>query len=450
MDMTTELSKEFDNTMIVPLPSSHLPDELSTLNMYGMQIKVAIHKMMMEHATSKSGMNPNDISGDVFGAMKGKEAFYGHVVSRRDADTDSLVGAIGCASEIVLAVPSQTVEMNTVNDGGQPLFTADGDDGGGGDGVSLGDNTEDEPMTVLAKGCFRFVVKEVTQTFPYPIAIVDELLDNPPGSSSSSSSAVVQEVVQSKDNEDEFDSDDDDDDDDDYDDMYAHLTPSELVPRTLSAMKAITDQKINKKPMNLSPLERSILESQQGNGNNMSPDLMQGMANTMAQNQAEEMGAVFDIFVSSLIDIAPMPVDRYYAVALMAAELADVDNAARKQILTMVDGVERLRFVLEKLEETISLGQAKKLTEDIVDKSDEGSKDLKIGEPTLPNWAKSITKGVEVEYFWSEQDGWCKGTVVEEPMKIVDELIITILFEDGETHRVPFRGDEKARWRPAS
>jgi predicted DNA-binding protein YlxM (UPF0122 family) len=377
MDMTTESSKEFDDSMIVPLPSSHLPDELSTLNMYGMQIKVAIHKMMMEQATSKTGINPNDISGDIFGAMKGKEAFYGHVVARTEPGSDTLIGAIGCASEIVLAVPSQTVEMNNVS-GGQPLFTAD-------DGVSPGDNTEDAPMTVLAKGCFRFVVKEVTQTFPYPIAIVDELLDDPPGSSSSSSSsssAVVQ--VQSEDDEHENDSDDEDDeDDDDYDDMYAHLTPSELVPRTLSAMKAITDQKINKKPMNLSPLEQSILESQQGNnnggnGNNMSPDIMQGMANTMAQNQAEEMGAVFDIFVSSLIDIAPMPVDRYYAVALMAAELAGVDNAARKQILTTIDGVERLRFVLEKLEETISLGQAKKLTEDIVDKSDEGSKDLKV------------------------------------------------------------------------
>ena len=75
---------------------------------------------------------------------------------------------------------------------------------------------------------------------------------------------------------------------------------------------------------------------------------------------------------------------------------------------------------------------------------------MKVGEPTLPIWAKSMTKGARVEYYWSEQDGWCSGTIAEDPIKIVDELIVTILFDDGETHRVPFRGDEKARWRPAS
>ena len=32
---------------------------------------------------------------------------------------------------------------------------------------------------------------------------------------------------------------------------------------------------------------------------------------------------------------------------------------------------------------------------------------------------------------------------------VVDELIITVLFEDGYTHKLPFQGDEKARWRPA-
>jgi hypothetical protein len=31
--------------------------------------------------------------------------------------------------------------------------------------------------------------------------------------------------------------------------------------------------------------------------------------------------------------------------------------------------------------------QAKKITEEIVEQSDEGSKDLQVGTPTLPPWA---------------------------------------------------------------
>mmetsp|Transcript_4400 Transcript_4400/g.11086 ORF Transcript_4400/g.11086 Transcript_4400/m.11086 type:complete len:86 (-) Transcript_4400:165-422(-) len=44
----------------------------------------------------------------------------------------------------------------------------------------------------------------------------------------------------------------------------------------------------------------------------------------------------------------------------------------------------------------------------------------------------------------------CEGTVVEDPIQIADELILTIHFgDDDSTHKVPFSPDEKARWRPA-
>jgi len=65
----------------------------------------------------------------------------------------------------------------------------------------------------------------------------------------------------------------------------------------------------------------------------------------------------------------------------------------------------------------------------------------------IPPWAKSITKGTKIEYYWSEKDGWLAGTVVDSTM-ILDELIITILFSDGETERIKFDPEEKARWRP--
>jgi hypothetical protein len=69
-----------------------------------------------------------------------------------------------------------------------------------------------------------------------------------------------------------------------------------------------------------------------------------------------------------------------------------------------------------------------RITEEIVEQNDEGSKDLQVGTPTLPPWAKSIKKGTKREYFWNEIEGWCKGYVSEDPLMVVDELIITVLF----------------------
>ena len=37
---------------------------------------------------------------------------------------------------------------------------------------------------------------------------------------------------------------------------------------------------------------------------------------------------------------------------------------------------------------------------------------------------------------------------MEDPVAIDNEMIVTVKFEDGETHKLPFSGDEKARWRP--
>mmetsp|Transcript_6134 Transcript_6134/g.9015 ORF Transcript_6134/g.9015 Transcript_6134/m.9015 type:complete len:212 (-) Transcript_6134:158-793(-) len=207
-------------------------------------------------------------------------------------------------------------------------------------------------------------------------------------------------------------------------------------------MKAIVDQRLATKPKTISPLEQSILEE-----SGVSSDIAMRQADAK-RNQAEEMAANFDVFISSLLDIAPTRSERLYAVAIMAAEFAGLENDTRRKILSSVDGVGRLRVVLAAAEKRISMVQAKKLTEEITNDTDEGSKDLLVGEPTLPPWAKNLKKGTSVDYFWSEVDGWCTGEVTEDPVMIVDELIVTVLFDDGETHRLPFRGDEKVRWRP--
>jgi Lon protease-like protein len=54
---------------------------------------------------------------------------------------------------------------------------------------------EDSSMTVLCKGAYRFVVKKVLKTFPYPIAIVDELIDETPENTEEASDLVRRTMV---------------------------------------------------------------------------------------------------------------------------------------------------------------------------------------------------------------------------------------------------------------
>jgi hypothetical protein len=72
-----------------------------------------------------------------------------------------------------------------------------------------------------------------------------------------------------------------------------------------------------------------------------------------------------------------------------------------------------------------------------------------VGTLQLPPWSRQITKGMKIAYYWNEEWEWCEGEVVEDPVMVVDELLITMRFADGEVHRLPFHPDEKARWRPA-
>ncbi len=377
--------------------------------------------MMIQDTVSKIDvLSPGELLGSR------AEPMYGHIVSK--SEDGSLVGGIGCAAEIVVATPSNEMQIQTISDDSELAVKADFDEEAGGEDMLVGSG--EEPMTVLAKGSFRFVVKEVVQSFPYPIAIVDELLDEEP---------VESAPIEYNDFEDTYENEDDDDDDDeDY--IYNSIDSSELIPRTLRTMKAIVDQKLSSKPKAMTPLEEQILKESGIEG---------GMdKNIIERNQAEEMAAIFDIFTSSLIDIAPNRIDRLFAVGMLAAEFSDLDNSARNQVITTLDGVARLRLVLKYAEKKVSMVAAKKITEEIVDQSDEDSKDLKVGTPSLPPWAKQIRKGTKLEYYWNEAEGWCKGEVAEDPVMVVDELIITVLFEDGETVKLPFQGDEKARWRP--
>jgi Lon protease-like protein len=373
-----------------PLPSAHLPDELTTVHVYGMQLTRPVHQMVIDEVMAR-GEN-------VIGVGTAAERAFGHIAYK--PLKDSLVGAIGCSAQVLMVAPTQ-----------EDAVLAEG---------------ETAPMVVLCRGSYRFIVREVVKTIPFPVAIVDELLDDEP----MLAPAEIDDSVE----------DDEDEEDDDEDDEYADLSPSELVERTLLAMKEHVDQQMNVLERDMTPLEQSIVED-------TSTDL-----DMNAQKQAaEETAAVFSVFQSSLIDFAPTPTQIYYSVAMMASELTNLNNNARREFLRTTNGVERLRLVLGVMEEMVGMTRARKMANEITEVTDEDSKDLKVGEPVMPPWAKSIQKGARLEYYWNEEWGWSEGEVVEDPVMVVNELILTVHFDqedDGTVHKLPFTPDDKVRWRP--
>jgi Lon protease-like protein len=395
LDLTE--SQEKYNEHMQPLPSAHLPDELTTVHVYGMQLTRPVHQMVVEETVNR-GEN-------VIGVGTAAERAFGHIAYK--PLKDSLVGAIGCTAQVLMVAPTSPEEIESLKEG------------------------EMAPMTVLCRGSYRFIVREVIKTIPFPVAIVDELIDDEP--TIGPTSTETDEDVEDEDDE-------EDDDDEDEDDVYADLTPSELVQRTLMAMKTHVDQQVNILERDMTPLEQSIVQDS-------STDL-----DMNAQRQAaEETSAVFSTFAASLPDIAPTPGQIYFTVAMMAAELSNLNNNARRAFLRTTNGVERLRLVLGVMEEMVGMSRARKMASEITEETDEDSKDLKVGEPVLPPWAKSIRKGARLEYYWNEEWGWSEGEVVEDPVMVVNELLLTVQFdqdEDGTVQRLPFTPDDKVRWRP--
>jgi hypothetical protein len=421
----------------IPLPNSHLPAELTTASLYELKLDIPIHKLVISEAVSSYEKNPEG------------GCCYGHIVSKGN----DLVGAIGCVGEVLIGAPATSTSNQDVSRDIEQLKSMDPDDTGS--------------LMVLARGAYRFRVKEVVSSIPYPVAIVDEILDDDVSKDSSS----------------KIDNDDLGDDDVDF---YDELTPKELVKQVLESLEAVLKIQYDESFKPLSPLEQSILE------NAASPEPMaQAVTRTF---DAEERLAVCLTFVSSLLDIAPDERDRCYAVAMMAGELAQFPSELRVKMLTTTNGAHRLCLALRKLNSVLSLDAAKRMTKsislgvteekkeevddpipdfdgigsifddfdgigsvqpvsaptiDTLEAAEDAQKELKVGIPTLPPWAGQIRKGIRVEYFWNEEEGWCAGTVVDDPIKIMDEIVITVEFDDdGSVHRLPLRGEDKARWRP--
>jgi hypothetical protein len=235
------------------------------------------------------------------------------------------------------------------------------------------------------------------------------------------------------------------DDDDEEDDELINMPAPELIGNTMRNVQSIITQQLEDAiaKTQMGPLEQSILEDgeMEGGGKAINPAVI-GLAH------AEEMSAVWSVFQMSLVDDIE-PSQRRFAVAIMAAELANLNNDLRQEILLIRNAEERLRIVLRELKEIVGMAQARKVASSITDKTDETDRDLTVGAPQLPPWARQITKGNKIEYFWNKEYGWCPGVVTEDPVTIADELLLTIRFEDGEEHRLPLTAEDKLRWRPS-
>jgi len=417
---------DFENDFVVPLPSSDFPDQLATPFLYGMQMDTPLHKVIIEEAISMA--KTESISNTVPIASLAKPV-YGHLVWK-SSDSDSLVGAIGCTAEILVNAPTTQIlggSAKTPLEEELAKLEKSFSDSKGGEEEKIEieeDKATPTSNTVLCRGGWRFVVKEVVRSIPYPVVIVDEIQDDADEDDSDFFSAGSAE--------------------EEDDDELISMPAPELIHNTMRNVQTIIRQQLEDATAKtkLSPLEQSILDDNEkkGEGQAINPAIIE-------LAHAEEMSAVWDVFQISLVDDID-PFQRRFAVAIMAAELANLNNRLRQEILLVRNSEERLRIVLSELKEIVGMAQARKLATSITDKTDESDKDLKVGKPQLPPWAKQIKKGTEIEYFWNEEYGWCSGVVVDEPISIADELLLVIRFEDGEELRLPLNAEDKLRWRP--
>jgi len=241
----------------------------------------------------------------------------------------------------------------------------------------------------ICQGKWRFQIEEILQEIPFPVVSVSKLQD--------------EELS--------------------FEDRAKF---QELVPQVaeLLADYCLLELSDNE---NMSPLEKSILEPV------VSADTRRALLQqrtSVAQRLLQDPH-----FVNAV------------AVTFVAAEILDWQD--RETLIQSTNPLQRMQLVFDNVKEKVGMKKASNIAASITNEADEESKDLQVGAPTLPQWAFGVKPGATIEYYWNEEFGWCRGTVTEEPVQIMDEILITVLFEDGETHQLPLTAEEKVRWRPA-
>ena len=382
-----------DDEALIPLPSC---GEVELSSTHELTVSTAMHKLLIEHCVKNSDTGNEDefaIPTD----YNQKNPLFGHVAYVK-GDASSLVGSIGCVSEI-LAVARNIDDGPQQEDTTRMLeFLLPQE--------LLNDDLKD--WTVLSRGNFRFIVKKMIQTYPFPIALVDELVDGVDPKELlqqqevTSSKEDVPETKDTKDDNDdnnsvieyndfddfqffddgavssstEVDTNNDieeDDDEIDDDPLYPDLDESQVLQRLVSSMNKMLQKDVDdaaSEKSSASLLEKSIMEQY-------------NVSNKARRAKAEENLATWQVFLSELLDIAPSKGERQYKVSMMAAELGQVSNEVRTKMLKSTDTVWRMRYVLQQVEQLMSMEVAKKLTQDIVKKTDEPYKQLKVNSDNI-------------------------------------------------------------------
>lgn len=336
----------------------------------------------------KASSGGDEESGRYYGIVFWKPDPSGGDESDTDS-TDPLVGAVGIAIEILDMAFLSILEKT-------------------GKGSS-----EDavQPVTVVGRAVHRFVVREVASTFPFVTAVVDEISDV--------------KVLGPKGQEQKFNEE-----------------------RCLEVMRILTERRVGELARERSVLEEHILEVEGSETKEERALLLQ---------QAKELANTVKALPQTM-DKIDDPTESSYALGMLGLDILSLSSVSPdssslvylSDLLKTVDSVARLELVTGKMEEEISLLRAKKFARELKEESskkDESVKDLKVGAPSLPPWAKSIQAGTKVEYYWNEDYGWA-GAKVMKRMEIAGELLFDLQFDDGESHRVPFLPDDKIRWRP--
>ena len=469
-DEDPKKKKKKDEILVQPLPSIHLQQqpELSSIHVYGMKLTVPLHQQIINHAWDIAATNtdPNnriDLDDDLMPQRvlpyndPTKIPLVGIVAYKpppQPSDDGTAkhpaIGAIGCVVHVLYNTAianndeyTKSLNMDNCNDDmADPSKKKKKN-------KPIRYNTPSTSKTVLCRGLFRFIVRDIKQSIPYTVALIEELSDENELTATERSQKlpVVSEVS----------------------DPFANMTTTEMMQQTLQSMQLVIDRMMenaiqsSNKP--LTPLEESILQD------NGMIDQQQQVLNEIRET-AREYNNIWKMFLASLVDMSPQ--ERYFAVPIMAAEICHFPNEVRRQMLVTTQAIERLRIACRAATNSVtdrstsSLSTSTTLTtiknsvvsmDNTVGTSRGGnggsvvmSQNLNVGTPKLPSWSKKIKKGTILEYYWNEDYGWCRGQVIEDPLRIVpDEIVLTMHFpDDDSTHRLPFSAEEKVRWRPPS
>ncbi len=395
MPVAADNDDDDDDEALIPLPSC---GEVELSSTHQLTVSTAMHKLLIEHCVKNSDTGNEDefaIPTD----YNQKNPLFGHVAYVKGTSSSSLVGSIGCVSEI-LAV-ARNIDDPPQEEGTARMmeFLLPQE--------LLNDDLKD--WIVLSRGNFRFIVKKMIQTYPFPIALVDELVDgvdpkellqqqqvtdtyqeedqetkDQKDDSSDNDSSVIEyndfddfqffddSALSSSTEVDNHNHEDDEDDEIDDDPLYPDLDESQVLQRLVSSVNKMLQKDVDAASENssVSLLEKSIMEQY-------------NVSNKARRAKAEENLATWQVFLSELLDIAPSKGERQYKVSMMAAELGQVSNEVRTKMLKSTDTVWRMRYVLQQIEQSMSMAQAKKLTQDIVKKTDEPYKELKVNSDTI-------------------------------------------------------------------